>query len=147
MGHAGARAYTRAADLDPRAAFVFEGVPEGDPIGEQALGLGAAAGLEIDRIDRRLGTPTAAILLASAADLPAGYALCGEDATTAGDFDAAALVRADMVYVPNDAGGAVFSVGSIGWCSGLSANGYDNHVSRVTGNVLDRFLARDGSLA
>ena len=38
------------------------------------------------------------------------------------------------------AGGAVFSTGSIAWCGSLSWNGYDNNVSRITGNVLRRFL-------
>jgi len=140
MGHVGARPYMRATDVDPRAAFVFDGIPPDDAIGEEALGLGGAAGLEIDRLDSGLGTPAGTILLASAEGFPDGYLPAGEDVTTAGDFDARALVRADMVLVQNAAGGAVFSVGSIGWCYALSAGGYDNHVSRITGNVLDRFL-------
>ena len=36
-------------------------------------------------------------------------------------------------------GGAVFSVGSISWCGSLSANSYDNDVSQITQNVLERF--------
>jgi N,N-dimethylformamidase len=45
-----------------------------------------------------------------------------------------------MVYfeTPND--GAVFSVGSICWCGSLSHNQYDNNVSRITENVLRKFL-------
>ena len=34
----------------------------------------------------------------------------------------------------------MFSVGSIAWCGCLSANGYENAVARVTGNVLEEFL-------
>ena len=49
-------------------------------------------------------------------------------------------VRADMVLLDHPGGGRVFSVGSIAWCACLSANGYDNTVARVTGNVLDEFL-------
>ena len=142
MGHVGARPYTQAADVDPRAAFLLEGVPEDAPIGDAALALGAAAGLEIDRLDFTLGTPTATTLVASARDFPPSYTPAGEDVTTAGDFDPHALVRADVVYLENDAGGAVFSVGSIGWCSALSSEGYDGHVSRITGNALDRFARR-----
>ena len=51
-----------------------------------------------------------------------------------------ALVRADMVFFSTSAGGAVFSTGSIAWCCSLSHNGYDNNVSRITGNILRRFL-------
>ena len=82
------------------------------------------------------------MLLASAVGLGSNYIPAGEDVTTAGDLDAQALIRADIVYLENDAGGAVFSVGSIAWCSALSADGYESHVSRITGNVLDRFAGR-----
>ena len=139
MGHVGARAYERAAGLDSRAAFVFDGVPDGEPIGSAGLCLGAAASLEVDRLDRELGTPPEAILLASATGFPNAYTPAGEDVTTAAEADSAALVRADMVYVEHPSGGAVFSVGSIGWCGALSADGYTGAVARITGNVLDRF--------
>jgi N,N-dimethylformamidase len=48
-------------------------------------------------------------------------------------------VRADMFYFEGRNGGAVFSVGSITWCSCLSRNAYRNNVSRITGNVLRAF--------
>ncbi len=54
--------------------------------------------------------------------------------------DQNALVRADLAFFPTAAGGAVFSTGSIAWACALSCNGYDNSVSRVTGNALRRFL-------
>jgi N,N-dimethylformamidase len=142
MGHIGARSYERVRPLDPRAAFIFEGVAEEEPIGASGLCLGGAASLEVDRLDRGLGTPPEAILLASATGFPEAYAPAGEDVTTAADVDPAALVRADMVYVEYPSGGAVFSVGSIGWCGGLSADGYGGAVARITGNVLDRFAER-----
>ncbi|MDA1189777.1 MAG: hypothetical protein O2854_08905, partial [Chloroflexi bacterium] len=49
-------------------------------------------------------------------------------------------VRSDMVYfeTPND--GAVFSVGSISYIGCLSYNDYDNNISRITENVLRRFI-------
>ena len=34
----------------------------------------------------------------------------------------------------------MFSVGSITYCGSLSHNGYDNNISRITRNVLDRFV-------
>jgi N,N-dimethylformamidase len=52
-------------------------------------------------------------------------------------------VRADMVLVQHDNGGAVFSPGSITWCSCLSADRYRGSVSRVTENVLRRFLEEE----
>jgi N,N-dimethylformamidase len=49
-------------------------------------------------------------------------------------------IRADMVFFETPNGGAVFSVGSIAYCGSLSAGKYAGSVSRVTGNVLRRFL-------
>ena len=50
------------------------------------------------------------------------------------------LVRADMVFFETPAAGAVFSTGSIAWIGSLSHNSYDNNVSRITENVLRRFI-------
>ena len=50
------------------------------------------------------------------------------------------LVRADMVFYETPAGGAVFSTSSIAWAGSLSHNDYDNDVSRITENVLKRFV-------
>ena len=49
-------------------------------------------------------------------------------------------VRADMVYFETPNGGGVFSTSSIAWAGSLSHNNYDNNVSKITGNVLDRFV-------
>ena len=51
------------------------------------------------------------------------------------------LVKADMVFLEYQNGGAVFSTSSIAWCGSLSYSGYDNNVSRITENVLTRFAA------
>ena len=50
------------------------------------------------------------------------------------------LVRADMVFYETPDGGAVFSSSSISWAGSLSHNDYDNNVSKITENVLKRFL-------
>ena len=47
-------------------------------------------------------------------------------------------VRADMVYFETPGGGAVFSVGSISYAAALPV---DEYVSKITANVLRRFLA------
>jgi N,N-dimethylformamidase len=46
-----------------------------------------------------------------------------------------------MVYFETANGGAVFSVGSIAYCGSLSADNYNSSASRVTENVLRRFLS------
>ncbi|WHA43888.1 N,N-dimethylformamidase beta subunit family domain-containing protein [Agrobacterium larrymoorei] len=137
-------AYRRMpGSFDPKAEFVFEGVGRGEPIGNFGLRMGGAAGLEIDRADETLGSPPDMLLLATAdqtgvggvptpEELPAMYrGFTGEEN---------AMVRADMVLFSTANGGAVFSTGSIAWCCALSHAGYDNNVSRITGNVLRRFL-------
>ena len=54
----------RRASKDSRASFIFEGVDE-EIIGDFGLIGGGAAGLELDRADRMLGTPPNALVLAS----------------------------------------------------------------------------------
>ena len=49
-------------------------------------------------------------------------------------------IRAELVFHETPNGGAVFAFGSIAWCGSLSHDDYDNNVSRLTGNVLERFL-------
>ena len=67
---------------------------------------------------------------------------------TGGSHQKRSGVRADMTFMAGPAGGAVFSVGSITWCSTLSAGDYDSDTARITRNVLDAFLGetlpRDG---
>lgn len=129
-----------AASHDPRATFIFEGV-DTDAIGDFGLHFGAAAGYELDSVDHALGTPAHALVVAtadaSAIYLPAVELLrsLGRDLAVA----KAEATRADMVFFEGPNGGAVFSVGSISWAGSLSHNGYDNPVSRIMQNVLDRF--------
>ena len=46
-----------------------------------------------------------------------------------------------MVFLEYPNGGAVFSTSAIAWCGSLSYNTYTNSVSRITENVLRRFMA------
>ena len=50
------------------------------------------------------------------------------------------LIRADMIYYKALGGGQIFSTGSITYCGSLPWNGGDNNISRLTMNVLKRFL-------
>ena len=136
--------YERLPDsFEERAAFIFDGVGPDERIGDFGIMGGGAGGSEIDRFDTSLGSPPGALLLASTVGLSDDYLRTSEEIfeTPPGlggtqDPD----VRADLVYFTLVGGGAVFSTGSIAWTGALSHNGYDNNVSRITGNVLRRFL-------
>ncbi len=131
--------------FDPRAAFIFEGVGDDEIIGDFGLVMNGCAGDELDRVDHNLGTPSHTLVLAtSAGQHSAYYLICHEDIYVMhANIDATRNddARADMVYFETANGGAVFSVSSINWFSGLSHNDYDNNVSRITSNVLNNFLA------
>ncbi len=130
--------------FDPRAAFIFEGVGDDEVIGDFGLVMNGCAGDELDRVDHRLGTPSHTLVLAtSAGQHSAYYLICHEDIFVMhANIDATRNddARADMVFFETANGGAVFSVSSINWFSGLSHNDYDNNVSRITSNVLNEFL-------
>jgi N,N-dimethylformamidase len=142
-----ARPYRRQPDsFGPRVAWIFEGTGEDELIGDcpnLILGHGAA-GHEVDRADRGLGTPAHTLVLATATGFSDGYQAVVEEILMADSRQGGTVnrrVRADMTYLEYPNGGAVFSVGSIAWCGALSANGYVNTVARVTGNVLRRFAS------
>lgn len=133
----------RRTSHDPRAAFIFAGVSD-NLIGNFGLHMGGAAGWEIDRADLALGTPPHALVVASSVRHSDAYQHVieenlGSSPRLGGTLHP--LVRADMTYFEGPNGGAVFSVGSLSWCGSLSHNGYDNSVSRITGNVLTRFAS------
>jgi N,N-dimethylformamidase len=135
--------YRRKPDsFDPRARFIFEGVADDDLIGDFGLVGGGAAGLELDRYDRALGSPPHALLLASSENHTATYLLVVEDILfnfLGTDGTQNELVRADLVFFETPNGGAVFSASSMAWAGSLFHNNYDNNVSRITDNVLRRF--------
>jgi N,N-dimethylformamidase len=136
--------YRRRSDsFDPRAAFIFEGVGRDEPIGDFGLVGGGAAGLELDRADPLLGTPPHALVLASSEGHSDLYMVVCEEILVNSPHltgSQSELVRADLVFFEMPAGGAVFSTGSIAWIGSLSHNGHDNNVSRITENVLRRFI-------
>ena len=135
--------YRRKNDsYNQRARFIFEGVDE-EIIGDFGLIGGGAAGIEIDRADRGLGTPPNALVLASSEAHTSVYMVVPEEiqVNAPGMTDAEhELVRADLVFFETAAGGAVLATSSIAWAGSLSHNGYNNNISRITENVLKRFL-------
>ena len=135
------------ASFDLRAAFIFEGIGPDEVIGDFGLMGDGAAGIEIDRADGRLGTPPHALVVASSAGEHSDiYRVTLEDLEFNSPVASGTMsdrVRADMVFYETPNGGGVFSVGSITWCGALAHDGYDNNVSRITGNVLERFASAE----
>ena len=129
---------------DPRAAWILAGV-KNDVIGDFGLSGGGAAGFELDRADPRLGTPAGAIVVASSEGHGPSFVVVPEELlthlTTVTGERLSRLLRADMTYAELPGGGAIFAVGSITFCGSLSHNRYDNDVSRILRNVLERFRA------
>lgn len=128
---------------DNTHAWVFEGVKD-ELFGGFGYSGGGAAGFELDRLDYRLGSPLNAVVLASSEGhdrknfVVVHEERLGFDTTITGET-LEELIRADMTYIEKPAGGAVFSVGSITYCGSLPHNKFDNDVSRLTFNVLNRF--------
>lgn len=140
--HAGYYKLTEGA-RDPRVAFAVQGLEHGKPIGDYAVRIGGAVGIEIDRFDIALGSPPHAVILATSQGLGPGSLPTPEEYRTTVhglDGEQNALVRADMVFFETPRGGAVFATGSISYVLALSHNGYNNDISRLTANVLQRLL-------
>jgi N,N-dimethylformamidase len=130
------------AARDSRVAFAMQGMPAEGEFGAHGSVLGGAAGFELDRADAELGTPPHALILATARGFSDVYQGVVEDIRTADSQQGGTVspnVRSDIVFYETAAGGAVFSVGSIAYCGALNDDGGDNHVSRLTENVLRRF--------
>jgi len=133
--------YRLVADVrQSRAAFILQGV-EGDVIGNFGVFEGAAAGQEIDKTNANHGTPAHAVVVARSEQHGPGMLYAVEEMIhTHPVIDAyRPLTCAEVVFFETRHGGAVFSVGSMAWCGSLSYNDYDNNISRITANVLNRF--------
>ncbi len=139
--------YKRKDDsYQQEVAFVFEGV-DGEVIGDSpSLVMNeGAAGFELDRYDESQGTPPHTYWLASSSNHSNSYQAAVEDIFMSNSMQGGPVndnVRADMTLLTYPSDGAVFSTGSIAWCGSLSGNNYDNDVSKITENVLNRFLSK-----
>ncbi len=131
------------AARDNHHAWVFEGVKD-ELFGGYGYSGGGAAGFELDRVDFRQGSPLNTVILATSEGHDrANFVVVHEErlgfvSTITGE-SLDELIRADMSYIEKPAGGAVFSVGSITYCGSLPANNFDNDVSRLTFNVVNKF--------
>jgi N,N-dimethylformamidase len=146
QGGVGGTHFVRHSDsFEDETSWIFEGIHE-DKFGDFGLFQGGAAGHEVDSVDPRLGTPGWSYVLASSRGhvrlmLAVKESVAGTLPAMTGDADP--QIRADMVYFKTASGGAVFSTGSMTWTGSLSHDNYDNPVSRLTQNVVDRFVADD----
>jgi len=135
--------YRRAPGAgDPRAAFILEGVDD-EILGDFGLTGGGASGMELDRHDFSLGSPPHSLVIARSERQTEAHVHVVEDLLfnhmgTTGDVNE--KVHADLVFFETPNGGAVFSVGSIAYSGALPWNDYDNNISRLTLNVLRRFM-------
>ena len=129
---------------DPKVSWLFDGI-EDEILGDFGFSGGGAAGFELDRADIRLGTPDNVWIVARSENHQPSFVLVPEEKLThitnwPGEEEAK-LIRADMVYFQTPQGGAVFSTGSITFCGSLPWNNFDNNISRLLSNVLNRFLS------
>jgi N,N-dimethylformamidase len=133
-----------AARSNPQVSWIFDGVTA-DTVGGDGFSGHGAAGFELDRVDKRLGSPENAVVVARSENHPpdAPWVLVPEEQlthiTTIPGQPHKALIRADMTWFDCPGGGAVFAVGSITFCGSLPVNQGDNDISRILDNVLRRF--------
>jgi N,N-dimethylformamidase len=129
---------------NPKVSWIFDGVTA-DTVGGEGFSGHGAAGFELDRVDRRLGSPENAVVVASSENHPpeAPWVLVPEEQlthiTTIPGLPHKALIRADMTWFDCPGGGEVFAVGSITFCGALPVNQFDNDISRILDNVVKRF--------
>ncbi|KAJ9608973.1 hypothetical protein H2200_006744 [Cladophialophora chaetospira] len=132
------------AGNSPLFDWMFARIPDGELIGQQGLG-GGASGDEMDSIDIRHGSPLNGVVVATSIEHSDGFGIASECVSypiLATRGTETREVRSDMVYYETNAGGAVFSVGSINWYPSLGWDDYDNNVARLTVNVIREFLRR-----
>ena len=142
--------YSRTPESnDARVAWAFEGITYDEKLGNFGLVGGGAAGTELDIVDTMLGSPPHTLVVATSAGRHTeGYLLVMEDY----GFNQQGLdgtqhprVRSDIAYHETPNGGASFAFSSIAFCGALPWNNGDNNISKLVGNVLNRFMA-DGPL-
>lgn len=132
--------YRRMPDsYAPEMAWLFKGVDD-EVIGDFGLALDGAAGLELDRYERTLGTPPNAWLLASSEGHSDNYPHVSEEI----GFNFPGLggtqdpqIRADLCFFETASGGSVLATGSIAWGQALPCFNGENNVSAISRNYVD----------
>ncbi|MEM8659686.1 MAG: N,N-dimethylformamidase beta subunit family domain-containing protein [Pseudomonadota bacterium] len=121
------------------AAFILDGVDE-ETFGDYGI-LGGAAGEEIDQANAAYGTPDHAIVVARSEQHGPGMMYVIDEMSATQPLELyQGQTYADIVFFEMSGGGAVFSTGSMAWCGSLSHNEGVNAVSKITENVISRFV-------
>jgi N,N-dimethylformamidase len=152
FGHpTGSAQYNKPFDRTPGSdsaagAWVFEGVSKRNGIGDlpSLQSPGGPMGEEVDRVDYALGTPANTVVLGKSQPFGKEYLHVVEEINTSSLFeggDTNPMVRGDvvLVYYPN--GGAVFSASSMVWSGSFFHNDYENDMTRISENVLNKFTS------
>ncbi|ETI28136.1 hypothetical protein G647_00585 [Cladophialophora carrionii CBS 160.54] len=129
---------------DSKFDWMFRDIPSDQLIGEYGLG-GGASGDEIDSFDLLCGSPATATVIASSTGHSDEFGIapeCTAFPITGTLGTQTKEIRSDLVYYETDAGGAVFSVGSINWYCSLGWDDYANNVAKLTENVIREFMRR-----
>ncbi|MGH3238816.1 MAG: N,N-dimethylformamidase beta subunit family domain-containing protein [Spirillospora sp.] len=135
------------ASYSEAGAWVFEGVSKKDGIGDGLPSLqspGGPMGEEVDRVDYALGTPSNAIVLGTSQRFGAQYMHVVEEINTSSLFeggDTNPMVRGDVTLIHYPRGGAVFSASSMVWSGQFFHNNYNNDLTRISENVLNKFTS------
>ncbi|WP_344904302.1 N,N-dimethylformamidase beta subunit family domain-containing protein [Actinomadura meridiana] len=135
------------ASYTEAGAWVFEGVSKKKGIGDGLPSLqspGGPMGEEIDRVDYALGTPANAIVLGTSQRFGEQYMHVVEEINTSALFeggDTNPMVRGDITLIHYPNGGAVFSAASMVWSGQFFHNNYNNDMTRITENVLNKFTS------
>ena len=134
---------------DERVSWAFEGIEYDEKLGDFGLVGGGAAGTELDIVDTMLGSPPHTLVVATSAGRHTeAYLLVMEDygfSQQGLDGTQHPRVRSDIAYHETPNGGACFAFSSIAFCGSLPWNNCDNNISKLVGNVVDRFM-QDGPL-
>lgn len=134
--------YLRLAEPGSPAAWALAGVEEPE-FGLRGT-MGGAAGIEIDAVDPLLGTPEETAVIATSAGHSDDMLEARENFNMTSRILGGARnprVHSDLVIVPREHGGAVFSTGSIAFAGALADAAWEGDVARLLGNVFDRFVS------
>ncbi|MGE0240628.1 MAG: N,N-dimethylformamidase beta subunit family domain-containing protein [Parvibaculaceae bacterium] len=142
--------YSRTEESnDPRVSWAFEGIGFEEKLGNFGFVGGGAAGTELDIVDTMLGSPPHTLVVATSAGRHTeAYLLVMEDygfSQQGIDGTQHPRVRSDIAYHETPNGGACFAFSSIAFCGSLPWNNCQNNISKLVGNVLNRFM-KDGPL-
>ena len=124
---------------------MLEGIGPDEVIGDFGLAGGGAAGYEIDRYDLALGTPPNALLLATS--LGATRSTTRTCARRSGSTTPGSTARTTSWCAPTSSTSRRATAEACSrparshGAASLSHNDYDNNVSQVMRNVLDRFAS------